>query len=82
MAAEQSGICKRMPRVNWVELSVSVGSTSERAGTNNTSSKVSPSGSFSVIMTFQRYSLDFALPNSNAKRKCPQFAAGGFGKIR
>src|SRR5438128_6794665 len=50
IAAEQSGICKRMPRVNCVDVSVSVGSTSERAGSNNTSSKVSPSEIFSVIM--------------------------------
>src|SRR5207245_1061449 len=50
IAAEQSGICKRMPRVNCVDVSVSVGSTSERAGSNNTSSKVSPSEIISVIM--------------------------------
>jgi hypothetical protein len=56
--AEQSGICKRMPRVNWVDVSVSVGSTSERAGTSNTSSKVSPSEICSVIMAIQRYSLE------------------------
>jgi hypothetical protein len=53
IAAEQSGICKRIPRVNCVAVSVSVGKTSERAGTSKTSSKVSPSEMFSVIMTFK-----------------------------
>src|ERR1043165_2597700 len=50
IAAEQSGICKRIPRVNWVDVSVSVGKTSERAGTNNTSSNVSPSEISRLIM--------------------------------
>ena len=58
MAAEQSGICKRMPRVNWVEVSVSFGNTSERAGTSSTSSNVRPSGIFSMIMITSDYSFN------------------------
>ena len=48
IAAEQSGICSRMLRVNCVDVSVSCGSTSERAGTKRTSSNVSPSAMVSI----------------------------------
>src|SRR6267142_7019782 len=43
IAEEQSGIWSRMLRVNWVEVSVSDGKTSERAGIKSTSSNVRPS---------------------------------------
>src|ERR1051325_2074993 len=43
IAAEQSGICRRMFRVKKVEVSVWEGRTSERSGIRSTSSKVSPS---------------------------------------
>jgi hypothetical protein len=56
IAEEQSGICKRMPRVNCVEVSVSAGSTSERAGTRRMSSKVNPSIMSGVIMVLYCYS--------------------------
>ena len=62
-----------MPRVNCVEVSVSVGNTSERAGSNNTSSKVSPSEIFSVIMV--RYFTPLIL--TPQKNKCPRTRAGG-----
>ena len=40
MAAETKGKFKRMLRVNWVARDASLGRTWEKAGTNNTSSKV------------------------------------------
>src|SRR6185436_5991262 len=50
MAAEQSGICKRMFRVNCVAVSVSYGRTSDLFGTSNTSSNVKPSIISEVII--------------------------------
>jgi hypothetical protein len=49
MAAETMGILRLMFFVNLVDKSVSLGNTADRAGTNKTSSYVSPSGiSFSL----------------------------------
>ena len=50
IAAEQSGICSRILRVNWVAVSVWEGRTSERSGIKSTSSKVKPSKISGVIM--------------------------------
>src|ERR1051325_3082372 len=52
IAAEQSGICKRMFRVNCVAVSVSYGKTSERSGISKTSSKVKPSSISEVIIGY------------------------------
>ena len=41
MAADTRGRFRAMRRENWVESWVSLGRTFEKAGTNNTSSKVS-----------------------------------------
>src|SRR6266581_201608 len=44
MAAETRGMLSRMLRVSWVVTSTRLGTTSERAGSRSTSSKVSASG--------------------------------------
>src|SRR5207253_6075958 len=50
MAAETIGMFNPIWRVRQVRVSVSAGTTSLRAGTSRTSSKVSPSGSASGII--------------------------------
>ena len=43
MAELTSGTCKRIFLVSWLEVSAAAGTTSDAAGSSNTSSKVSPS---------------------------------------
>src|SRR6266511_358321 len=50
IAEEHNGIWSWMLRVNCVDVSVSFGKTSERAGTRSTSSNVRPSGSSTEII--------------------------------
>src|SRR6266508_5108876 len=77
IAEEHNGIWSWMLRVNCVDVSVSFGKTSERAGTKSTSSNVRPSGSSTEIIQCYRLLKDqYEMKLINENTTARYFGAG------
>ena len=82
IADEQSGIWSRMLRVNWVEVSVSDGKTSERAGIKSTSSNVRPSVISAEIIRLYQLLISYKDETIfNGNRTARHFGAGSLKTI-